>query len=117
MKNYFVILATLIATQANAEIQIAAGEMRAIYDGNGKQRLACFDVKNSAGMNAPIMIMITSEITVKGELHVSRTYGGIVSSGDCIAVRGPDRLLVEGAAITEPVTVLVGASRNALKLN
>lgn len=105
----------LFASQAVAEMAISKGQMRAIYEGEGQHRYACFDVKNSSGQNASMMIMMLTEKTVKGEKKVARTYGGMVSSGKCVHVIGYDRVVIEGAAIAELVSVRVGPSRLALK--
>lgn len=105
----------LFASQAVAEMTISKGQMRAVYEGEGQHRLACFDVKNSSGQNASMMIMTHTEKTVKGKKEVARTFGGTVSSGKCIQVNGYDRVVIEGAAVAELVSVRVGRSRLALK--
>ncbi len=115
MRLFLMTAATLFASQACAETAVPNGQMRAIYDGDGQHRYACFDVRNGAGQNATIMIMMLTEKTVKGEKKVARTYGGMASSGKCVAVKGYDRVVIEGSAIGEPVSVRVRSSRLALK--
>lgn len=106
MVSKCVLLALIAAPFTSALAQNAPGVGFQIFE-DQKPNLVCFEVKNAAGEDSPVLVMSSIDGT--------RNYEGVFMTGDCLNFSGEKNVVLQGFFVADPVTVRVGPTRNALK--